>query len=386
MNNHNTLFYNIMKFIRDGHIGFHDLRILQTFGWAIVGVIQSQKPHFSHWIPFRRGESKASSKERQFSRWLHNDKVRPLSIYHRLVKHMLLDWCGETVYLALNTTQLWKQFVIVRLALVYCGRAIPLGWVVCASGSATIAVTYYQRMLAQVADQIPEETKVVLLVDRGFSHIDLMKVTIQLGWHFRIRLKSNAWVYLPNGRSHQVRQLMPSLGHGCGYAHIWLTQQRYGPLHLALAHVITPNGSEKWAIVSDEPVGRPVFDEYGLRFDIEENFLDDKSSGFNLADSLLRDSMAISRLCLILATATLYLVSTGVAVVDSGLRPIVDTHWRRGLSYLQIGWRWCKHALANQKWLHSFLWLPPDSDQEPAIASWKQFYRPTFELHSLVQL
>ena len=28
---------------------------------------------------------------------------------------------------ALDTTELWKRFVIVRLALVYCGRAIPLG-------------------------------------------------------------------------------------------------------------------------------------------------------------------------------------------------------------------------------------------------------------------
>jgi hypothetical protein len=111
--------------------------------------------------------------------------------------------------------------------------------------------------------------------------------------------------------------------------------------------------------------------------------LDDKSAGFNLEDSLLQDSMAISRLCLILATATVYLVATGTAVVVSGLRPIVDTHWRRGLSYLQIGWRWCQHAVANRKWLLSFLWLPPFPDPEPAIASWKQFYRPMFELHSL---
>jgi len=383
MTNHNTLFYNIMKFIRDIHGSFHDLRILQTFGWAIVGVIESKKPHFSHWLPFRNGQAKAASKERQFSRWLHNDKIRPMLIYQTLVKKMLADWCGETACLALDTTQLWKQFVIVRLALVYCGRAIPLGWVVCASGSATVAVARYQRMLAQVAAQIPPSTKVILLADRGFSHIDLMKLAVQLGWHFRIRLKSDTLIHLPNGKRRQIRTLMPPAGKGRCYAYVWITKQQYGPLHLAIAQVFTPNGTEKWAIISDEPVGRHTFDEYGLRFDIEENFLDDKSAGFNLEDSLLQDSMAISRLCLILATATVYLVSTGAAVVVSGLRPIIDTHWRRGLSYLQIGWRWCKHAVANRKWLHSFLWLPPNPDPEPAIASWKQFYRPMFELHSL---
>lgn len=92
--------------------------------------------------------------------------------------------------------------------------------------------------------------------------------------------------------------------------------------------------------------------------------------------------MAISRLCLILAIATVYLVSTGMTVVTLGLRPVVDTHWRRGLSYLQIGWLWCKHALANQLRPHYFLWLPPNPDPEPAIACWKQFHRPSFELHS----
>jgi hypothetical protein len=36
---------------------------------------------------------------------------------------------------------------------------------------------------------------------------------------------------------------------------------------------------EPWAIVSDEPTGLKTFDEFGLRFDIEESFLDDTGSG-----------------------------------------------------------------------------------------------------------
>ncbi len=161
-----------------------------------------------------------------------------------------------------------------------------------------------------------------------------MKIVKQLGWHFRIRLKSDTWIYLTNGQRQQIRALMPPVGKGTCHAHVQITEQKYGPLHLAIAHVITPQGTEKWAIVSDEPVGRHTFDEYGLRFNIEENFPDDKSAGFNLENSRLQDSMAISRLCLILAVATVYLVSSGTAVVTLGLRLVVDTHWRRGLSYL----------------------------------------------------
>jgi hypothetical protein len=296
---------------------------------------------------------------------------------------MLSQWQGETLYLSLDTTQLWKRFVIIRLALVYCGRAIPLGWEVYRSGSATVAVNRYKDMLAEVAAQIPDRCKVILLADRGFGHIELMETVKALGWYFRIRLKSDTWVHFAGRKRAQVKRLMPPVGKGHFYEYVWITDQKYGPLHLAVAHVITPNGTEKWAILSDEPVGRHTFDEYGLRFNIEENFLDDKSGGFNLEASGLEEATAISRLCFILALATAYLVSTGVAVDTLGFRPLVDTHWRRGLSYLKIGWRWCEYALANQKWLHHILWLPPMPDFEPVIASWKQFYRPMFELRSL---
>ena len=90
-----------------------------------------------------------------------------------------------------------------------------------------------------------------------------------------------------------------------------------------------------------------TFQEYGLRFDIEENFLDDKSNGFQLESSLIRSAPALTRLCLVLAMTTLYLVSQGVEVVKQGKRRWVDPHWFRGQSYLKIGWNWVKLALSR---------------------------------------
>src|SRR5690606_2035523 len=182
----------------------------------------------------------------------------------------------------------------------------------------------------------------------------------------RIRVKGSVHVYRATHSQRTVAALMPSPGQARFFSHIWLTAQRFGPLHLALAHVHSRQEYQRWAIVSDEPVDLETFDEYGLRFDIEENFLDDKSAGFQLEASQLEDSQAISRLCLLVATATLYLVSTGTALVEMGRRHWVDTHWQRGLSYLQIGWRWVKRAAACGGRLLNFLWLTPGPDPEPA--------------------
>lgn len=290
------------------------------------------------------------------------------------------------LYVALDTSQLWQRFVIVRLALVYRGRALPLGWVVRASGSATVPLASYQRMLAEIAELIPAGSRVVLLADRGFMDVKLMQLARKLNWRFRIRVKVSVLVYQATHSRQTVRALLPPPGQARFFHHIWLTEQRFGPLHLALAYVQTPQGYQQWAIVSDEPVSVKTFDEYGLRFDIEENFLDDKSAGFQLEASQLPDSQAIARLCLLLATATVYLVSTGTALVEMGRRHLVDTHWHRGLSYLQIGWRWVKRAAACGGRLLHFLWLSPGPDPEPAMASWRKFCQPDLRLQRIESL
>ena len=131
---------------------------------------------------------------------------------------------------------------------------------------------------------------------------------------------------------------------------------------------------ERWYVLSSNPTDLQTFDEYGLRFDIEENFLDDKSNGFQLESSLIRSAKALTRLCLVLAVATLFLVCQGVEVQRTDKRRWVDPHWFRGNSYLRIGWNWCKHAKIKgwallQQWL-----LDPTPDPEPAIASMSSFF------------
>jgi hypothetical protein len=88
-----------------------------------------------------------------------------------------------------------------------------------------------------------------------------------------------------------------------------------------------------------------TFREYGLRFDIEEAFRDDKSAGFLLEDTKLLAADTVDRLLLVMATAYLFTVATGTAIVRTGKRHWVDTHWQRGLSYFQLGWRAFRRAL-----------------------------------------
>lgn len=90
------------------------------------------------------------------------------------------------------------------------------------------------------------------------------------------------------------------------------------------------------------PLSLQTFNQYGLRFDIKENFLDDQSSGWNIQKSEIRLVYSLSRLWFLLALATLYVTAQGVEVIATGKRRWVDTHWFRGNSYFRIGWEWVK--------------------------------------------
>ena len=137
---------------------------------------------------------------------------------------------------------------------------------------------------------------------------------------------------------------------------------------------------EFWAVVSDEPTTLQTFAEYGLRFDIEESFLDDRSSGWNLQKSEIRSVCDLSRLWFILAVATLYVTAQGVEVVDSGRRRWVDTHWFRGNSYFRIGLEWVKTALQDGWPLTSSIRFRANRDAEPAMASRQQHEKRLYRL------
>ena len=150
-----------------------------------------------------------------------------------------------------------------------------------------------------------------------------------------------------------------------------ISDARYGPVYLALAH-LAENG-ERWLVVSDKPTSLTTLDEYGFSFDIEENFLDDKSNGFQLESSLIRSADALTPLGLVLALTTLYLVAQGTEVGQQGKRRWVDAHWFRGNSYLQIGWNWVRSARRKGCTLLTRLSLNGEPDPEPRRASNHQY-------------
>ena len=68
---------------------------------------------------------------------------------------------------------------------------------------------------------------------------------------------------------------------------------------------------------------------------------------------------------MVLALATLFLITKGVQIVAAGKRRMVDPHWQRGLSYLKIGERAMHWALSRGLEVLTHLALPGEPDPDP---------------------
>ena len=341
-----------------------DFRNLDTLAWAITGVLLQKTISLPAWTSILPDEADAFAREQRFRRWLNNPKINVRHFYHPFITQALADWVDQTLYVGLDTTSVANRFVIARTAAIYRGRAVPLAWQVFKRKGVMLAFDQYAGLMRYTAQLIPRGVTVIALGDRGFRDIRLMALLRQLKWHFRLRLPEDEYVWPGDQQAARLDswKLVPYQPRFL--QQVRLTKQQYGPVNIALVWDGEPD-HDPWRIATDQQADLQTLVEYALRMGIEFGFLDDKSAGFQLEDSELLSSRRLDHLLLILALCNLYLVSIGTHIIITDQRRLVDTHWQRGLSYLQLGWRWVDYSLACDAPLPILFYLDPTPDPEP---------------------
>ena len=210
-----------------GQCDWADQRHLTVLIWMVIGVIHEGSVNLTRWLAHvETSAQQAQSTQRRFSRWLHNQRIHPTSIYSPLIHSVLADWQDPVLYLSFDPTMLWDTFCVIRLSVVYRGRAIPIIWRVLAHGSSSVKFMVYQDLLDKAARLLPPGVKVVFLADRGFVDHQLLRyLRSQLHWHYRIRIKSSAWVWRSGKGWHQLKQFHLARGQALMFHHVTLHKQ-----------------------------------------------------------------------------------------------------------------------------------------------------------------
>jgi phosphoribosylaminoimidazole-succinocarboxamide synthase len=76
---------------------------------------------------------------RRVARWLEKTRIDVHALDGPLVHHALAEWENHVWSLALDTSMLWNTYCLVRLSLVYRGRAVPSVWTVLEHPSSRVA-------------------------------------------------------------------------------------------------------------------------------------------------------------------------------------------------------------------------------------------------------
>ena len=110
----------------------------------MVGLIQSGKISLTAESPYGYTRAVyAQSTMRRFTRWLENKRVAVHALYGPLLQQALAEWGEHRVYLALDTSMLWNTYCLVRISIVYRGRAVPLVWKPLEHPSSSVAYEVY---------------------------------------------------------------------------------------------------------------------------------------------------------------------------------------------------------------------------------------------------
>ncbi len=366
-----TQLYSQLFKLLSQHSSYRDLRHLKILAWMIQALLLSGKINLSEWEPYIQCHAtQAQSTERRCQRFLNNRKIKVRAIYLPLMLAAISNWqTAKRIYLAMDTTVLWNRFCMIHISIVCGKRAIPFLWKVIEHKSATVAFAEYKPLL-KIAHKLidPRFSDVMLLADRGFANHQLIQWLQSSSWHYSLRLPCDVMIHGARRHPIELKYLVPPVSEAILFQNVGLWLDGNCRCNLVLANV--RGVKETWGVITDEEASLNTLWQYGMRFRVEQLFLDSKSGVFQLEESRIRTAKALARLYLIVAIALLFATVHGMIIQVQGLRRKVDPHWERGLSYLKIGLRWLKGVLHKGRDLLSPLPLLC-GDPEPCFASKK---------------
>jgi hypothetical protein len=228
-----------------------------------------------------------------------------------LLRWVVSRWQGTQLALALDATTLGDRFVVLAISVVYRGCAIPVAWRILPAGEKHAWRREWLRMLRLLRPAVPPTWTVLVLADRGLYARWLFRRIVRLGWHPFLRINKGG-TFRPAGRTHFVAlsSFVPQTGTSwCGTGTAFKTPACR--LVCTLLSRWEEGHQDPWLILTDLPPRSCDPCWYGLRMWIERGFKLTKRGGWQWQATRMTEPKRAARLWLVVAVATLWLVSVG---------------------------------------------------------------------------
>jgi hypothetical protein len=281
---------------------------------------------------------------KRFTRWLKNDRQTIDGWFLPVAAELLTTLARQPITLVMDGSVAGRGCLALMLSVVYHGRALPLCWVVVSAPKGHFPEKTHCALLAQVQAIMPKDAQVTFLGDGEFDGVDLQADLRNNGWHYVCRTASTIRVCAFGVHFH-VGDLGPPRGELLAVTPAWMTAEQYGPVSI-LAIWELPFKEPIYLVTNLDDLDAAVqHDKH--RPQIETFFSDQKSRGFQIQKSHLRDPKRLSRLLIASCLAYLWIVYLGVCATRDDWMRQLHRQDRCDLSLFRLGLRLLARCLKD---------------------------------------
>lgn len=236
---------------------------------------------------------------------------------YRAVTRWLLSKIQGEIIVCMDWTDVCKFKVLaITLTVRSLGRTLPLYVKAIRKEDAEKEMTRMETELLKLFfEGLDPETRsrVIVLADRGFAKIELKKFIQSYNAGFITRQPKTSYVFIDD-RCIDLKSIAIDTYEGKQYRNVLLTQQHKYLVNLVVRKVrperINHDDDPDWILATNIDLQpNEICRRYSHRMKIEEMFLDLKSAGFNVEDTLCQDENTMNKIILVLCLAYVFVVS-----------------------------------------------------------------------------
>jgi hypothetical protein len=308
----------------------------------ITGVVRSrsvQQTQVAGEVPLRSQDKSFVQRQRRF---LMNPGVEIDRFYSPFIRPFVWARRRHMLPLILDSSPAGCHCQMLMAACGYQSRALPLAWSARKGQKGHFPTTEHLKLVDRAAAHIPEDAPVVLLGDGEFGKVALAQEALSRNWCYVLRAACDDLIWI-EGEPYSLSEFQVGPEETLWLEDVLWTNAQFGPVNVA----VTWDKSKEapmYLITCFELLGETLY-WYERRFWVEPMFRDDKSMGFNLQKSQLRDPARMMRLLLVVCLSYLWIMFLGCMAVLSGSIRFIDRTDRRDCSLFTYGLRWLRRLL-----------------------------------------
>ncbi len=316
---------------------------LATWSFGMVMTGSSSLTRVSEFIA-RINQEKSNTVRRRLKEWYQDSqakkgkKRRELDVtecFAPLLKWILSLWNSPEKWLplAIDTTNIGKNFTVLSLNVLYQGCGIPVAWKIVKGTEKGSWKPHWLNLFQLLKDVVPPDWQVIVSADRGLYADWIFEAICSLNWHPFLRINHQGTYQIKGEEEWQsLGSVVPKTGMSWSGK---ITCFKSNPLHCTLLARWDFDYKDPWLIVTDlEPeVGNVLW--YRFRSWIESSYRDVKSDGWQWHKTRLRDPARAERIWLAMAVATLWTITMGSEQPESASEMDIGSEKLQSTSHSQ---------------------------------------------------